>query len=165
MAASNKNIEFFVYTDTWQTLQAPLPENWQSEFHFVIGEYDGEKITLNIDGEEVASKPVTGAIKVNNHDLAVGLNTEKPSRRFDGSIQSAHVTIDGKVVVDFDFPALAKQEKTREFQAYGGDHGDQPNDRSFCLNGVVRPGPQHGVRKDHEVHKVHEPVHVYADAA
>ena len=162
VAASNKNIEFFIYTDTWHTLQAPLPENWQSEFHFLIGEYDGEKMTLTVDGEEVASKPVTGAINVTEHDLAVGLNTEKPSRRFDGSISSAHVTIDGKVALDFDFPALAKQEKTREFQSYGGDHGDQPNDRSFCLNGIVRPDRKWSPQAP-EVHKVHEPVHVFRD--
>ena len=160
VASSNKNIEFFVYTDTWHTLQAPLPENWQSEFHFIVGKYDGAKMTLNIDGQEVASKEVTGAINATEHDLAVGLNTEKPSRRFDGSIQSAHVTIDGKVAVDFDFPELAKLEKTREFQAYGGDYGDQPNDRSFCLNGIVRPDRKWSPQA-HEVHKVHEPVHVF----
>ena len=160
VASSNKTIEFFVYTDTWHTLQAPLPENWQSEFHFLLGEYDGEKMTLSIDGKEVASQEVTGAVNITEHDLAVGLNTEKPSRRFDGSINSAHVTIDGKVVVDFDFPELAKQEKTREFQAYGGDHGDQPNDRSFCLNGVVRSDRSWSPQA-HEVHKVHEPVHVF----
>ncbi|MGJ8725270.1 MAG: glycoside hydrolase family 2 TIM barrel-domain containing protein [Roseibacillus sp.] len=160
VASSNKNIEFFVYTDTWHTLQAPLPKNWQSEFHFIVGEYDGKKISLSIGGKEVASKPLTGDINLTSHDLAVGLNTEKPSRRFDGSIRSAHVTIDGKVALDFDFRELAKQEKTRRFQAYGGDHGDQPNDRSFCLNGVVRPDRSWSPQA-HEVHKVHEPVHIF----
>ena len=160
VASSNKTIEFFIYTDTWHTLQAPLPENWQSEFHALVGEYDGEKMTLTIDGKEVASQPLTGAINSTDHDLAVGLNTEKPSRRFDGSIKSAQVTIDGKVAVDLDFPELAKQERTREFQSYGGDHGDQPNDRSFCLNGIVRPDRKWSPQAP-EVHKVHEPVHVF----
>ena len=160
IASSNKNIEFFIYTDTWKTLQAPLPNDWQSKFHTLVGEYDGQKMSLSINGKEVASRPVTGAINQTNHDLAIGLNTEKPSRRFDGSIQRAQVTIDGQVTADFDFVELAKQKKTREFQAYGGDHGDQPNDRSFCLNGIVRPNREWSPQA-HEVHKVHEPVHVF----
>ena len=162
IGSSNKNIEFFIYTNTWQNLRAPLPENWQQKFHLLVGEYDGQKMTLSIDGKEVASKPVTGAIQANNHDLAIGLNTEKPSRRFDGSIQKAHVVIDGKVTLDLNFTELAKQERTRKFQAYGGDFGDQPNDRSFCLNGVVRPDRSWSPQT-HEVHKVHEPVHVFRD--
>ena len=157
--ATNKNIEFFVYTNTWHTVKAPLPKNWQSEFHELIGEYDGQKISLTIDGKEAASKPLSGSVKENLLDLAIGLNTEKPSRRFDGSIRQAQVTIDGEVIVDFDFTKLAKQEKSREFQAYGGDHGDQPNDRSFCLNGIVRPERSWSPQA-HEVHKMHEPVHV-----
>ncbi|TWU22703.1 glycoside hydrolase family 2 TIM barrel-domain containing protein [Bythopirellula polymerisocia] len=32
-----------------------------------------------------------------------------------------------------------KAEDGSEFFAYGGDFGDQPNDRDFCLNGVVGP--------------------------
>jgi beta-galactosidase len=159
--AQNKNIEFFIYTDTWQALLAPLPENWQSEFHEIVGEYDGEKLTLTIDNQEVGSKDVSGEINGNDADLAIGLNTERPSRRFDGSIKTVQVTIDDEKVVDFNFSELARKEKVREFMAYGGDFGDQPNDRSFCLNGVVRPdrvwSPQ-----AHEVHKVHEPVHVFA---
>jgi beta-galactosidase len=162
IGASNKNVEFFVYTDTWQTLQAPLPENWQSQFHILVGEYDGQNISLSINGKEVASRPVTGTINTNEHDLAIGLNTERPSRRFDGSIQRARVSLDGKTVFDCDFTELAKQEPTREFQAYGGDHGDQPNDRSFCLNGVVRPDRSWSPQA-HEVHKVHEPVHVFSE--
>lgn len=164
--SSNKNIEFFVYADTLVVLRAPLPQNWQSQFHTLVGEYDGQKISLTIDGKEVASKPLTGAIQQNRHDLAIGLNTEKLSRRFDGSILQAQVISDGQNIVDFNFAELAKQERTREFQAYGGDHGDQPNDRSFCLNGIVRPDRSWSPQA-HEVHKVHEPVHVFrqGDAA
>ena len=160
--SQNKNIEFFVYTDTWHTVQASLPKNWQSQFHTLIGEYNGEKISLTIDGKEVASKPLSGTVNENNHDLAVGLNTEKPSRRFDGSIRQAQVTIDGKILTEIDFAKIAQKEKTVAFQAYGGDYGDQPNDRSFCINGIVRPDRSWSPQA-HEVHKVHEPVHVFRD--
>lgn len=160
--SKNQNLEFFIYTDTWQTIQAPLPKDWQSQFHPIVAEYDGKKISLSIDGKQVASKPVSGAISVTEADLAVGLNTEKPSRRFDGSIARAKVVLDGEDAFDFDFQALARQPKEREFQAYGGDFGDQPNDRSFCLNGIVRPDRSWSPQA-HEVHKVHEPVHLFHD--
>jgi len=32
-----------------------------------------------------------------------------------------------------------KDEKGREFWAYGGDFNDEPNDKNFCINGVVLP--------------------------
>lgn len=32
-----------------------------------------------------------------------------------------------------------KDEKGREYWAYGGDFGDEPNDKNFCINGVVLP--------------------------
>ena len=32
-----------------------------------------------------------------------------------------------------------RDEKGREYWAYGGDFGDEPNDKNFCINGVVLP--------------------------
>ena len=34
---------------------------------------------------------------------------------------------------------LQKTEDGEEWYAYGGDFGDQPNDKNFCLNGIVLP--------------------------
>ena len=48
-------------------------------------------------------------------------------------------------------------ESGEEWFAYGGDFGDQPNDNSFCINGIIFPD-----RKVHpamwEVKKVYQPV-------
>lgn len=162
--AQNKNIEFFIYTDTWETLLAPLPENWQSQFHLIEGAFADGEMSLSVGGKVLASRKVSGTINQNEYDLAIGLNAERPSRRFDGSIAKAAVIVDGETVLDLDFTELAKGEKTREFQAYGGDFGDQPNDRSFCLNGVVRPDRSWSPQA-YEVHKVQEPVHLFRHGA
>jgi beta-galactosidase len=47
-----------------------------------------------------------------------------------------------------------KDEKGREFWAYGGDFGDKPNDKNFCCNGLIGPDrvPHPGLM---EVKKVH----------
>ncbi|MDX1650604.1 MAG: glycoside hydrolase family 2 TIM barrel-domain containing protein, partial [Myxococcota bacterium] len=49
----------------------------------------------------------------------------------------------------------------RVFWAYGGDFGDEPNDRNFCINGLVWPDrtPHPAL---HELAKCHEPVAVEA---
>ncbi|MBN1556600.1 MAG: DUF4981 domain-containing protein, partial [Lentisphaerae bacterium] len=65
-------------------------------------------------------------------------------------------------------PKPAPREKIRgktaplakdEFWAYGGDFGDEPNNRQFCINGLVLPDgtPSPGLT---EYKKVLEPVHV-----
>ncbi|NOZ57711.1 MAG: DUF4981 domain-containing protein [Calditrichaeota bacterium] len=58
-----------------------------------------------------------------------------------------------------------KDEKGREFWAYGGDYGDEPNDGNFCINGLVLPDRQ-VTPKLWEVKKVYqnvdfEPVDVF----
>jgi len=56
---------------------------------------------------------------------------------------------------------LRKSEDGREWWAYGGDFGDEPNDRDFCINGLVWPD-----RKPHpamwECKKIFQPVGVKA---
>ncbi len=34
---------------------------------------------------------------------------------------------------------IKKTENGVEYYAYGGDFGDEPNDKNFCLNGIVKP--------------------------
>jgi len=171
--ASGSRLEFFIYTDTWKTLHAPLPANWRGEFHQVAGTYNGNEMAIHINGKQVASKKVTGAIKANGFDLGIGLNTEVPTRRFDGSIKRveiykvpyvAHVGGAGIMpvpILKLDFTKDAIKEKTRPFIGYGGDFNDRPNQRSFCLNGIVLPSLVPSPQFD-EVKKVHQEVHVRA---
>ncbi len=170
--ASGTRLEFFVYTDTWNTLHTPLPQGWRSEFHEVAGSYDGSQMKIHIDGKVAASRALTGRIHTNGFDLAIGLNSEIPARRFDGSVRRAAVYASGfdpsaggdarpDPVASFDFTADAAKDKNRLFYAYGGDFNDRPSQRSFCLNGIVQPlgnpGPQF-----HEMRKVHQDAHVKA---
>ncbi len=46
----------------------------------------------------------------------------------------------GGFIWDFIDQGLRKvSEDGKEFWAYGGDFGDEPNDRNFCINGIVMP--------------------------
>ncbi|MCJ7648152.1 MAG: DUF4981 domain-containing protein, partial [Candidatus Lokiarchaeota archaeon] len=53
-----------------------------------------------------------------------------------------------------------KKDNGEEYWAYGGDYGDEPNDRNFCINGIVmpdrKPNPAlHEVKKVYQYIKVH----------
>jgi beta-galactosidase len=51
-----------------------------------------------------------------------------------------HPRLQGGFVWDWVDQALTrKDENGNPFWAYGGDFGDKPNDRQFCLNGLVFP--------------------------
>ncbi len=46
----------------------------------------------------------------------------------------------GGFIWDFIDQGLRKtSENGQEFWAYGGDFGDEPNDKNFCINGIVQP--------------------------
>ncbi|MFO7795176.1 MAG: glycoside hydrolase family 2 TIM barrel-domain containing protein [Promethearchaeati archaeon] len=46
----------------------------------------------------------------------------------------------GGFIWDFVDQGLRKiSEEGKEYWAYGGDFGDEPNDRNFCINGIVTP--------------------------
>lgn len=50
----------------------------------------------------------------------------------------SHPRLQGGFVWDWVDQALTKKaEDGTAFWAYGGDFGDKPNDRQFCLNGLV----------------------------
>ncbi len=52
----------------------------------------------------------------------------------------SHPRMQGAFIWDFvDQGLLKRDEKGREYFAYGGDYGDTPNDSNFCINGVVNP--------------------------
>ncbi len=164
-------IEFFVYIGgKWEALYTPLPAAWRSSFHTIAGTYDGEQLVIHIDGEQAASRPCSGAIATNRWDVAIGFDTEKPDRRFDGSIRRAaiyaralsaeEISFDTPdALLSYDFTRDAEKPEPRAILAYGGDFNDHPNQKSFCFNGIVQPNGQPGTQFE-EVKKVHQDFHV-----
>ena len=164
VAASGNELEFFVFDELWHAVRSPLPDDWQSQFHEVQAGYDGRHLRLSVDGVEVAKKELAGVVQQNDFPVAIGLNTERPARKFNGSIRRVRL-IDGyyetpggmgQPALDLDFVAAAKKPAKRAFFAYGGDFNDQPNDHSFCCNGLVAPDREPSPQMA-EVRKVYQP--------
>ena len=165
--------EFFVYIGgKWEAVYADLPAGWRSSFHTLAGTYDGKQLLLYINGKQAAARPCTGAIATNTWNVAVGFDTEKPDRKFDGSIRRA--AIYGRALseqelgfeaqdplLSYDFTKDAEKPETRILFAYGGDFNDRPNQKSFCCNGIVLPNGVPGPQFE-EVKKLHQDFHVSA---
>jgi beta-galactosidase len=73
-----------------------------------------------------------------------------------------HHGLQGGFIWDWvDQGLLEEDERGRVYWAYGGDFGDEPNDRNFCINGLIWPDrtPHPAM---HEFKKLVQPVEVAA---
>jgi len=69
-----------------------------------------------------------------------------------------HHGLQGGFIWDWvDQGLVRKDESGREYWAFGGDFGDEPNDRNFCINGLVWPDRQPHPAM-YELKKVVQPV-------
>lgn len=60
-------------------------------WHHVAGTYDGSEICLYVDGRIDTASEAAGAIKVNDYNVLIGANAEKPDRNFKGSIDDVRI--------------------------------------------------------------------------
>ena len=64
----------------------------------------------------------------------------------------------GEFIWDFkDQGLLTKSSTGKEYWAYGGDFGDNPNDGNFCINGLVHPDWSL-TSKSYNTKKVYQPL-------
>ncbi len=174
-------INFTLHQGGWQGLvvsypQAKLAEGWNR----VTAVYDGQRMLLYVNGQQVGEKTLAGAIDASDYPVNIGRNSEIPSRVSVLPIREARIysrplsaqevadpdsrSTDG-LVLDLDLRRVTDQAvslgRGDKFFAYGGDFGDRPNDGNFCCNGVVHPD-----RTPHphawEVKKVYQNVKVHA---
>ncbi len=73
---NDSKIQFYVYTGEKVFVEADLPKNWQGNWHEVWGTYDGENLSLFINGEKVASKSCTGTIINGPYPVNIGKSAE-----------------------------------------------------------------------------------------
>ncbi|HWS42046.1 MAG TPA: glycoside hydrolase family 2 TIM barrel-domain containing protein [Pseudoflavonifractor sp.] len=90
MKTANKNLEFFTYSTTWNTLTVTLPDNWLNNWHQVVGVYDKGKMTIYIDGVSLGTATKTSSIASSAETLALGYQTDKGDS-FKGEISLGRV--------------------------------------------------------------------------
>lgn len=71
-----ESLEFYLYTDKKYAIHAPLPTNWEYNWHHVTAVYDGKEMALYIDGERKASAQATGTLRNFPYPVNIGRNAE-----------------------------------------------------------------------------------------
>lgn len=71
-----KSLEFYIYTDKKHSIYAPLPDNWEYNWHQVTAIYDGSEMSIYIDDEKKASAKVSGNIRNFPFPVNIGRNAE-----------------------------------------------------------------------------------------
>jgi beta-galactosidase len=176
---NNKVLEFFIYDNTWITLQTNAPDDWFGQWHHVAGTYDGSKLKLYLDGKPIAEKLHSGTIDHCDFPVGVGINPQKNDRRFNGLISKVRIykaALSAKALnraiadphqnavlwLDVTDKTTTQQDSSGWFWAYGSDYGDKPNDGNFCCNGLVQPD-----RKPNphlfQMKKVYQNIHTKSD--
>lgn len=73
----NKNdLAFYLFTDKKYTIKTELPADWQGQWHHLAGVYDGQFMSLYVDGLKAVSAAVTGKIENFPFPVNIGRNTE-----------------------------------------------------------------------------------------
>ncbi|SBW08911.1 putative Beta-galactosidase [uncultured Eubacteriales bacterium] len=90
MKTADKNLEFFTYGTTWDTLTVALPDNWLNNWHQVVGVYDKGKMTVYVDGVSLGTATKTSSIASSAETLALGHQTDKGDS-FKGEISLGRV--------------------------------------------------------------------------
>ena len=72
----NDSLEFYITTRQKRKVNIALPENWENRWHHVSAHYNGQNITVSVDG--MVSEPVaaTGNIRNTPFPVNIGRNAE-----------------------------------------------------------------------------------------
>ncbi len=155
-------VSFVLHAGEWRNLVVPyddagLTDGWNR----VAAVYDGETMALYANGQPIGRGEAPARIDAGPHAVNLGRNSEMTDRVSGLPIREAAiyaraltpaeaagpidaVNADGRVLhmdltrVSDEKVSLSRNGETH-YYAYGGDFGDQPNDRNFCFNGVVGP--------------------------
>ncbi|MEV6240473.1 glycoside hydrolase family 2 TIM barrel-domain containing protein [Lentzea sp. NPDC051838] len=102
-------------------VQAKVPPDFYDRFHRVTGKYAGGRLSLLIDGTEVASVAQVGPVPRSAHPVNIGRNAETMREKYEGRM--AHGTIDevritdgSRVVLALDFD---REERRGTYLSHG----------------------------------------------
>ncbi|WP_285680516.1 glycoside hydrolase family 2 TIM barrel-domain containing protein [Actinoplanes sp. NBRC 103695] len=87
-------LEFGADLNGWTTVAADVPASWYDNWHTVSGSYDGSRLSLVIDGAEVATVPKTGKVDPGLYEVNIGHNAETQQDNDLWSARTGHGEVD-----------------------------------------------------------------------
>lgn len=89
--SSGSGLEFFVYYNgSWNAVECSFPSDWVGNWHQVAGTYDKGKLTIYVDGAQMATRTVSDNIASTSYKLGVGYDQQN-GRKVDGEISIARI--------------------------------------------------------------------------
>lgn len=180
---NDRRLEFFIHSDgRWITADWTLPDDWTGREHHIAGVFDADAgtLTLYADGTVRATRTTDRRPSSNTAPLALASDADNQTREFSGTVRRARVYAraltaaelasdargpgDDGVRFWFDAAIVRTEQRrpdAREFLAYGGDWGDNPNDGAFVADGIVTADRAH-TGKAAEVKRVYQAIHAAA---
>ncbi len=115
--SSGKGLEFFIYADnSWKSVSCDFPANWENQWHQVAGVYDKGKISIYVDGKQLATNNVNDKIAASDSPVGVGYDNIH-GRKVDGQISVARIynkalTAEELKAQNFTTPAISSKDKS-----------------------------------------------------
>lgn len=69
-------VVFYIFTDKRQEVTAQLPSDWEYNWHNLTGVYNGQQLSIYIDGKLAATQQATGRIRNLPFPVNIGRNAE-----------------------------------------------------------------------------------------
>ena len=79
-------LEFYIHDGERVSVEAPVPADWEGQWHHVAGTYDGRELVLWMDGERVGSIEHAGTIDHNPFPVNVGRNAALHGQEHPGEL-------------------------------------------------------------------------------
>lgn len=165
------SLEFYIFDGRRISLKVPVPGDWNYNWHYIAGVYDGSELRLYLDTEYVWKKPYEGAILSSLFPLCIGRNAQVQREQYPGWMSNAIIdqvrvynralseqqlgqdvsNKDNSLVLSLNFDQI---EQKGTFLSYGSS--------PFCINGVIfanrTPQPE-----AFQMKKSHAPIRVVAE--
>ena len=86
---SEDTLELFIHDGTRVSVKAKVPAGWENAWHDVAGVYDGKRLRLLVDGEEIGAVEHSGAIDHNPFPVNIGRNAALHGQEHPGELSNA----------------------------------------------------------------------------
>lgn len=70
------SLDFYIYTNKAHRLRVKLPDNWEYNWHELVGVYDHKSMSIYIDKQKIGEQPASGKIKNFPFPINIGRNME-----------------------------------------------------------------------------------------
>ena len=108
------SLEFYLYTNRLNRLQAKLPADWLNQWHHIAAVYDGNEMNLYIDFQLIATQKITG--NITNFPFPVNIGRNAENHDSETSVYLADAIIDEACIFNRAIPVSRFENPSAELK-------------------------------------------------